>query len=198
MVAKAVFLDKDGTLIEDIPYNVDPDLIQLSPGALEALSLLQALEYRLIIVTNQSGVARGFFREEDLQLIDRRLREILFSAGISLTGFYYCPHHPEGAVGKYTVVCFCRKPQPGMLYSAAFEHNLDLHASWLVGDILNDIEAGNRAGCRTVLIDNYQETEWELTAVRQPAFIAKGLKEVASIIANESIKRNWSHGEQEH
>jgi len=197
MIYKAVFLDKDGTLVEDIPYNVDPDWIQLSAGALEALYLLRDLGYLLIVVTNQSGVARGLFKEQELRQVEKRLQGMISSAGISLTGFYYCPQHPDGKIRKYAVECFCRKPQPGLLYRAGLEHNLDLSASWLVGDILNDIEAGNRAGCRTVLIDNNHETEWRLTSLRQPTFTVKNLKEAAYIIANESLKRNVIYGEQE-
>jgi D-glycero-D-manno-heptose 1,7-bisphosphate phosphatase len=196
MRSKAVFLDKDGTLIDDIPYNVDPDLIRLSAGALEALELLQAQGYQLIVVTNQSGVARGYFKEEKLQQVEERLRGLLSSAGIVLSGFYYCPHYPDGEIRQYAIACGCRKPEPGMIYRAALEHQLDLEESWLVGDILNDIEAGNRAGCRTVLVANNHETEWEVTPVRQPAFIVKGLMESAGIIATEGLKRNSRYGEQ--
>ena len=197
MSTRAVFLDKDGTLIEDIPYNVNPDLIRLSTGALEGLGLLQAEGYQLIVLTNQSGVARGYFEEEELKQVEARLRELLSSAGIGLNGFYYCPHYPNGEMSQYAVECFCRKPQPGMIYQAAFEHQLDLKHSWLVGDILNDIEAGNRADCRTVLVDNNHETEWNLTSVRQPHFIVKDLKEAAHLIVDKQFELNMSYGEQE-
>ena len=198
MISKAVFLDKDGTLIEDIPYNVNPDLICLSPGALEALRLLQDKGYQLIVVSNQSGVARGYFKEQDLRPVEDRIRELLFSVGIHLSGFYYCPHHPEGTVSKYAVECFCRKPQPGMIYRAAIEHGINLAASWMVGDILNDIEAGHRAGCQTVLIDNGHETEWKVTPLRQPEFIVKDLMGAAQAITSEILfEWNVSYGEKE-
>jgi D-glycero-D-manno-heptose 1,7-bisphosphate phosphatase len=197
MNTKAVFLDKDGTLIEDVPYNVNPDLIRLSAGALEALSLLQEKGYQLIVVTNQSGVAHGYFEEKQLQKVEERLRELLSSAGILLSGFYYCPHYPNGEISKYAVECVCRKPQPGMIYQAALEHHLKLDDSWLVGDILNDMEAGNRAGCRTVLVDNNNETEWKVTPLRQPTFIVKDLVEAAHIITTECLKQDSSYGEQE-
>jgi D-glycero-D-manno-heptose 1,7-bisphosphate phosphatase len=187
MISKAVFLDKDGTLVEDIPYNVDPDRIRLTEGAYDGLRLLQQQGYKLIVVTNQSGVARGFFNELDLQPVRNRLGELLATAGVFLTDFYYCPHHPEGSVSQYVVDCGCRKPQPGMLHRAAREHHLDLSASWLVGDILNDIQAGNQAGCRTVLLDNNHETEWNVTPIRQPDFIVKNLKDAADMIANEIL-----------
>ena len=197
MSAKAVFLDKDGTLIDDIPYNVNPSLIRLSAGALEALSLLQEEGYRLIVVTNQSGVARGYFEEKELQRVEEKLRELLASAGIFLNGFYYCPHYPDGEMSQYAVECFCRKPQPGMIYQAALEHRLTLKDCWLVGDILNDMEAGNRAGCRTVLLDNDNETEWNMTSIRRPGFIVSNLLEAAQIIVTECRKQDLNDGEHE-
>ncbi len=187
MTSKAVFLDKDGTLVEDVPYNVDPDRIRLAEGAIESLRLLQEQGYQLIVVSNQSGVARGFFEEPDLQRVINRLSEILSSAGVALTDFYYCPHHPEGSVRKYAVDCYCRKPQPGMLYRAAVEHNLRLADSWMVGDILHDVEAGNRAGCRTILIDNHHEMEWNMNPIRCPKFIVKNLVSAARSILSGSL-----------
>lgn len=183
MTGKAVFFDKDGTLVQDVPYNIDPEQIRLEEGAIACLAALQELGYKLIIVSNQSGVARGFFEERDLDPVRNRLSELLEAAGIHLTDFYYCPHHPRGKVEQYAIKCTCRKPLPGMLYRAAREHQLDLDESWLVGDILHDIEAGNRAGCRTVLINNHHETEWNLTPIRQPAFIVGNLKIASCIIA---------------
>jgi D,D-heptose 1,7-bisphosphate phosphatase len=194
MASKAVFLDKDGTLIEDVPFNVDPDRIRLSDRALEALSLLRHLDYRLIVVTNQSGVARGLFPEGALVDVENKLRELLAPAGVILSGFYYCPHHPQGTIKEYAVECVCRKPQAGMLCQAATEHDLDLSASWLVGDILNDIEAGNRVGCRTILVNNNHETEWNLSPIRQPDFMVSTLLEAADVIVNESsLERDVSH-----
>ena len=199
MLSKVVFFDKDGTLVDDIPYNVDPDLIQLADGALEGLRLLQEQDYQLFVVTNQSGVARGYFEEKALTAVENRLQELLSAAGVHLSGFYYCPHHPEGNVPKYSVECSCRKPQPGMLQKAALEHRINLASSWLVGDILNDVEAGNRAGCRTVLVDNGNETEWVMNPRRQPGFIVKNLYEAASTIVRESPQEwNLSYGEKEH
>jgi D,D-heptose 1,7-bisphosphate phosphatase len=185
MLSKAVFLDKDGTLVEDVAYNVDPDLIRLSAGALEGLLLLQDQGYRLFVVTNQSGVARGLFQEQSLAGVEEKLRELLAAADVHLAGFYYCPHHPQGSVLRYAVECSCRKPQPGMLQRAALQHHINLASSWLVGDILQDVEAGNRAGCRTVLIDNGNETEWEMNPRRHPGFVVNNLYEAASTIARE-------------
>ncbi len=187
MASKAVFFDKDGTLVEDIPYDIDPDRIRLMPNALEALRLLQDHGYQLIVVTNQSGIARGFFGEYELHEVRKRICELLSPAGVALTDFYYCPHHPEGKIAKYAVNCFCRKPQPGLLYRAALEHDIRLADSWLVGDILHDVEAGNRAGCKTVLINNHHETEWDLNTMRRPRFTVKNLESAARSILSGSL-----------
>jgi D,D-heptose 1,7-bisphosphate phosphatase len=187
MSSKAVFLDKDGTLVEDVPYNINPELIRLADGALEGLRFLQDMGYQLFIVTNQSGIARGYFREQDLKPTIKKIRELLSQAGVSLKGFYYCPHSPSGEVQKYAVDCFCRKPKPGMLYRAALEHDINLAESWMIGDILNDVEAGNHAGCRTILIDNQHETEWNLAPLRWPQFIVRDLFEAARAINLEDL-----------
>ena len=161
----AVFLDKDGTLINDVPYNVDPALISLAPGVQEGTKRLYEAGYELIVVTNQSGVARGYFPESAIAAVEQKLRSLL---KVPLTGFYYCPHHPEGRIPEYSRACKCRKPNPGLLIEASKKHNLDLPRSWMVGDILNDIEAGNRAGCRSLLVDCGNETEWDLSSMRIP------------------------------
>ncbi|MBE9188922.1 HAD-IIIA family hydrolase [Gloeocapsopsis crepidinum LEGE 06123] len=183
---RAVFLDKDGTLIEDVPYNVDPKRIKLSEGAITGLQQLSEAGYVLIAITNQSGVARGYFQESALQAVKERLQQLLSPAGVSLSGFYYCPHHPEGMVKKYTMQCNCRKPEPGLLLQAAVEHHLNLSQSWFVGDILNDVEAGRRAGCKTVLIDNGNETEWQLSPLRIPHYTVADLAAAAQVIIEVS------------
>lgn len=189
MMIKAIFLDKDGTLVEDVPYNVDPGLIHLTEGARRGLRLLQEAGYLLIIVSNQSGIARGLFREEDLLGVEKYLHDLLSKQGIYLTDFYFCPHHPQGQVPRYAIDCFCRKPRPGLLYQAAYRYHIDLAHSWLIGDILHDIEAGKRAGCGTVLINNHHETEWDLAPLRKPDFIAGNLHQAARIIiANQSVQ----------
>jgi D,D-heptose 1,7-bisphosphate phosphatase len=180
---RAIFLDKDGTLVQNVPYNVNPSLIALSWQAGPGLQVFRQLGYKLIVVSNQSGVARGLFTESALDGVNRRLGELLAQYGVTLDGFYYCPHSPEGVVGRYAVSCTCRKPMPGMLLRAAREHDIDLARSWMIGDILHDIEAGQRAGCKTVLIDNGNETEWEMSALRQPHLVAPDLLEAAAVIA---------------
>jgi D-glycero-D-manno-heptose 1,7-bisphosphate phosphatase len=180
----AVFLDKDGTLIDDVPYNVDPERIELSAGAVEGTALLIAAGYALVVVSNQSGVARGIFAEEAIGPVERRIRELLADYSIELDGFYYCPHHPTGNIERYAVKCECRKPAPGMLLTAAREFSLDLSASWLIGDILDDVEAAHAAGCRAVLLDNDHETVWKWNPARRPDLVAGDMLEAAQLIVS--------------
>lgn len=180
---KAVFLDKDGTLVDNIHYNAEPRRMTLCSGAGAALRLLSRLDYRLFVVSNQDGIARGKFAEDAMEAVRNRLADLLFRENLALDGFYYCPHHPDGSVAPYAIECDCRKPKPGMLRRAADEHGIDLAGSWMIGDILHDVEAGNRAGCRTLLIDNGNETEWLLGPQRIPTRIAQDLYAAAVLIA---------------
>ena len=184
MTNKAIFLDKDGTLIEDVPYNVDPTKIRFLPGALEAVKRLHQDGFQIFIISNQSGVARGFFKEEDLKKVEQHIRNKMAEVGVPLAGFYYCPHYPEGKVEAYAVTCICRKPRPGLLFKAAREHDINLDKSWMIGDILDDVEAGRRAECSTILLNNGNETEWTLTPYRRPHYAAKNLSEAVSIIVS--------------
>jgi D,D-heptose 1,7-bisphosphate phosphatase len=149
---KAVFLDRDGTLIVNRHYGSDPDGIELFDGVVEGLLELRVAGYKLVLVSNQSGVARGYFDEAAVARMHDRLQRMLDRHGAALDGMEYCPHHPEGDTSPYAVECACRKPAPGMLRRAARKHGVDLSASWMVGDIEADVEAGRRAGTRTVLV----------------------------------------------
>jgi D,D-heptose 1,7-bisphosphate phosphatase len=194
---KAAFLDKDGTLIQDVPYGINPKMIQLAAGAGEALTSLHQAGFLLIIISNQSGIARGYFGEEDLLPLEAELRELFEEFSVPLSGFYYCPHLPEGVIKAYACECDCRKPESGLLIRAAQDHGIDLEQSWMIGDILHDIEAGRRAGCSTVLIDNGNETEWVLSRGRLPHHIVRDLPEAARIILTlDHAKSNIDHGQQ--
>lgn len=178
----AIFLDKDGTLIEDIPYNVDPASIRLMPRADLGLRRLYQAGYSFIIISNQSGVARGYFEEQALEGVRLRLQELLGQAGISLAGFYYCPHHPEGKIAHYAVKCKCRKPLPGLVFTAAQDLGIDLRCSWFIGNTLTDVEAGQRAGCRTILLDRGQQTKQNTLSSPTPDYHAADLAESAELI----------------
>ena len=181
---KAVFLDKDGTLIPDVPYNVNPDLITLEDGVIEGLKSLQQAGYILVMISNQAGVARGYFKIDELKKVEQKIDLLLHPEGIAIEKYYFCPHHPDGKVAEYAIACECRKPQPGMILQAAEELGIATKQSWMIGDILNDAEAGNRAGCRTILINNGNETEWVEGPFRTPTFIAQNFVAATQFILN--------------
>ena len=177
--SRAVFLDKDGTLIENVPYNVDPALVALTPGAGQALEWFAERGFRLIVVSNQSGVADGWFAEHALRGVERRIAELLTPHGVAIEAFYYCVHSALAG-------CSCRKPRPGLLRRASAELGIELSASWLIGDILDDVEAGNRAECLTALVVNGNETKWRYGELRVPDVAAPSLEQVAcKIVAAE-------------
>ncbi|MFC4278565.1 D-glycero-alpha-D-manno-heptose-1,7-bisphosphate 7-phosphatase [Achromobacter aloeverae] len=161
-----IFLDKDGTLLCDVPYNVNPDRMRFEHGVEEGLRRLARLGWPLVVVSNQPGVAFGLFDIDALEAVRRRLAVMFRDAGATLTAMYCCPHRPAGYPGFEP--CTCRKPAPGLLLRAAAEHGIDLARSWMVGDILDDVEAGARADCRTVLVHNGNETEWLDGPLRRP------------------------------
>ena len=181
-MALDIFLDKDGTVLVDVPYNVDPAKMRLAPGGHAALQALGAHGARLIIASNQPGVALGMHPLSALDAVQARLAQMFADAGATLLACYFCPHHPRGTVQAFASHCDCRKPAPGLLLRAAAEHGIDMADAWFIGDILNDVEAGRRAGCRTVLIDNGNETEWDMTPLRTPHAVAPDLAVAAQII----------------
>ncbi|MGE8687697.1 MAG: D-glycero-alpha-D-manno-heptose-1,7-bisphosphate 7-phosphatase [Achromobacter sp.] len=178
----AVFLDKDGTVLRDDPYNVDPERMAYAPQAFAGLARFGAAGLPLVVISNQSGVAKGMFPALALEPVHLKLASMFRAAGAHLEGFYWCPHHPDGVVEGYAVECDCRKPRPGLLLRAASELALDLEASWLIGDILDDVEAGNRAGCRSILLDVGHETEWLEGPGRVPYGRAPDLDAAARIV----------------
>lgn len=148
----AVFLDRDGTLVQEVDYLTSAAQLRLLRGAAAALRRLNEAGLAVVVVTNQSGVARGLVSEEQLEAIHGDLRRRLARHGARLDGIYYCPHHPEAPLPRYRRRCRCRKPAPGLLKRAARELGLDLGRSFAVGDSARDLEAGKRAGCRTALV----------------------------------------------
>jgi len=150
MGTKCVFLDRDNTIIEDPGYLTDPAAVKLLPGVDLALKSLAQAGFKLVMVTNQSAIARGLLTEEGLERVHDEMTRQLADRGTGLDAIYYCPYHPEGTVEEYARESQDRKPQPGMLLRAASELDIDLTASWMVGDTPRDVEAGHRAGCRTI------------------------------------------------
>jgi len=176
-----VILDKDGTLLRDVPYNVDPARMELAPGAAEGLVMLRDQGYRVAVASDQSGVARGLFPEAALADVERRLRELMAGIGVPLAGFHYCPHHPRGEVERYRLRCTCRKPAPGLVQQALAFHGARPSESWMVGNILDDVEAGRRASCRTVLVSG-GETRWLPGLFRIPDYVVSDLAAAARVI----------------
>ncbi|MBN2437008.1 MAG: HAD family hydrolase [Deltaproteobacteria bacterium] len=148
----AVFLDRDGTINEEVGYIDRMEKLQLIPGAAEAIRLINQSGMKTVVITNQSGIARGFFDEEFVEKTHAYLRDILRAEGALIDAFYFCPHHPKEGRAEYLKICDCRKPAPGMLLRAAKELRIDPNHSYMVGDTLWDIEAGVRAGTRGVLV----------------------------------------------
>jgi D-glycero-D-manno-heptose 1,7-bisphosphate phosphatase len=156
-LTKAVFLDRDGTIVRGIPYLSSPEQLALFPHSARAIRVFKESGYRVIITTNQSGVARGYFTEERLNEIHARLLDMLRQEGATVDAIYYCPHLPEGIIPEYSIECQCRKPRSGMLLRAAGEHGISLSDSFMIGDTPGDILAGKGAGCKTVWIKNHGE-----------------------------------------
>lgn len=152
MPARAVFLDRDGTINVEKDFLSDPADLELENGSAEGLRLLHDAGFVLVVVTNQSGVARGYYSEEDIARVNEALASMLEAEGAKLERFYHCPHHPEGTVARYARRCDCRKPAPGLLLRAAGELGIDLEGSYMVGDYTRDLEAGRAAGVKTVLV----------------------------------------------
>jgi D,D-heptose 1,7-bisphosphate phosphatase len=189
---KAVFLDRDGVInkliyhhehgIIDSPFNVEQ--FSLINGVGEAIKKLREHDYKAILVSNQPGIAKGFFSREIFQKIRKRMNNLLSISGAILDGEYYCLHHPEAVNPRLKTSCECRKPEPGLLLKAAREMDIDLSQSWMVGDGITDIQAGKQAGCRVILIGRMKcelcEMMSKLDAV--PDFIAPNLTDAANYI----------------
>jgi D-glycero-D-manno-heptose 1,7-bisphosphate phosphatase len=159
---RAVFLDRDGTLIEDRDYLKDPSQVVLERGAADAVARLNDHGFAVILVSNQSGVARGYHTEEDVVAVHQRLGELLAAGHARLDAMYYCPHYPEGVVEEYRQTCACRKPAIGMYERASREWGIDLTRSYMIGDKLTDMEAARNAELIGVLVrTGYGEHEWK-------------------------------------
>ncbi|MFX1311017.1 MAG: D-glycero-beta-D-manno-heptose 1,7-bisphosphate 7-phosphatase [Promethearchaeota archaeon] len=172
---KAIFLDRDGVINKEISYLSDPQDFEFIEGSIEALKILKQKGFLLIIITNQAGIARGYFTEEILNKIHDKMISILKHNKIELDSIYYCPHHPD-----FTGPCNCRKPKPGMILKATLKYNLDLSESFMVGDTLNDIETGKAAHCKTVLVlTGYGKKEQRKISNIIPDMVVNNLMEFA-------------------
>lgn len=182
MADKAIFIDRDDTLIDDPGLITNPDQVQLLPEAAQALVQFKKLGYLIFIVTNQPCVARGDVTEDQLEGIHRQLKRLLAEEGASVDEIYYCPYHPDGTIKKYAIESELRKPQPGMLLKAAADYDVDLDNSWMIGDRFGDIRAGKSAGCRTILVDVPGKPREQKPDDPDPDRKAVNLREAVNII----------------
>jgi len=157
---RAVFLDRDGVITQEPPYYAHKlSELALLPKSADAIRLLNENGFLVVVACNQAGIAHGYYREEDAISFNQAMKDNLAREGARIDAVYYCPHHPQARIERYRVNCNCRKPEPGMLTRAGKELNLDLKQSFMVGDKLSDIEAGKRAGCKTIMVRTGQGAE---------------------------------------
>lgn len=181
----AIFLDRDGVLIEDAHYLASPDRVRLIPGAAEAVAALNRAGWPVVVVTNQSGVARGLFSYDSVGDVHAHIAAQLATFGAAVAAFYFCPHHPEAEVAEYRAACDCRKPKPGLLRDAAAELGLDLARSWMVGDRVTDLEAGAAVGARTILVRTGHGSQVDTAGLDRTA---RNLELVAADLADAVAK----------
>ena len=191
---RAVFMDRDGTISEEVGYINHPSRFLIFPYAADAIRLLNESGWLAIVVTNQAGVARGYFSEEMIQAIHEQLKRDLGNAGARLDAIYYCAHHPSVGEPPYRFDCDCRKPKPGLILKAADEFDIDLAQSWMIGDRYSDIELARNAGVNSALVLSgygrgeweHQRAEWEL----QPDLVSEDLLGAVQTITEKAESKN--------
>ena len=191
----AVFLDRDGTINEEVGYLDNPDKLKIIPTAYEAIRLINRSCMKAIVVTNQAGIARGFFTEQFVRQTHEIIQGALLQKNASIDKFYYCPHHPTEGTGIYLQNCYCRKPLPGMLLQAAHDLNIDLKSSYMIGDTYRDMDAAKKAGVKRILVKTGYGRE-ELLDVRadvagaenKPDFVAEDILDAVKWIMKDRIK----------
>lgn len=186
---KAVFLDKDGTINFDVGYLNDPSHLKLIPGSSEAIKMLNKAGFKVVVISNQSGVARGILSEDILQSVDKKLQKELLKEGAFVDAIYYCPHHPEHGVYPYRKACECRKPHNGLVKKAVKNLDIETSRSFFVGDKVSDIETGVNSGTKTVLVltgKGRESLDREELKKIKPTHIAENLLDAAKwILSNE-------------
>lgn len=184
MSRTGVFLDRDDTIIRDMVYLNDPGRIEILPRVCDAIHALNEKDIPAIIITNQSGIARGILSEETLSEIHLRLMSLLAENGARIDAIYYCPHHPEGNEGKYRTACSCRKPEPGLLLQAARDFCLDLSSCYMIGDKSIDVETIHRVGGKGILLS----TETDHKTEHRPDHIAHDLHDAVAWVLEDMAR----------
>lgn len=190
---KAAFLDRDGTINVDKGYIGSPDDIELIPGAAGGIRLLNGAGYTVFGVSNQSGVARGFYGIKDVLAVNRRVLELLQTEGAKVTEILYCPHHPRGTVPEYSIACECRKPMPGMVNAARRKHGFAIAEAIVIGDKICDVELGGKIGARTALVTTgfgaEEKIKIDCGEAPAPDFFAPNLLEAVIALLEEPRQR---------
>jgi len=180
--ARAVFVDKDGTLVYSGTNGADLDRFELLPRVGDGLRCLQDAGYLVVVVSNEPEVATGRLPLDTLTRIEARIDDLLAPYGVIVSSYGWCTHRRSAARVMGAVACACRKPRPGLLLEAAATHGIALDQSWMIGDVLDDVEAGLRAGCRAVLVDRGAETRWRAGRLRTPSAIVYDFADAAAFI----------------
>ena len=192
MKQRAVFIDRDGTLSEEVGYINHPSRFSLFPYAAPAIRYLNENGWLAIVITNQAGVARGYFSEDMIQTVHERMERELESNGAKLDAIYYCAHHPSVGEPPYRLDCDCRKPKPGLISRAAEDFDIHLEASWMVGDRYSDIELARNAGLKSMFVlSGYGRGEWEhqrANWIEKPDLVTENLLEAVRLIVSDSLK----------
>lgn len=181
----AVFFDRDGTINEDPGYLGDPDKVKLFPNTAEALLKLKQKSFKLIVISNQSGIARGLIKKDDVESVNEKINELLKEKNIQFDAFYFCPFHPDYNTEEE---CLCRKPSPQMVLNAAKDFNIDLSKSYFVGDNLSDIQCGENAGVKTVLVKTGHGNKTLSILQKEnkfPSFVAENLIDACNFIIRD-------------
>lgn len=185
---QAILCDRDGTLIEDSHFLSHPDQIEWVPGVLEALKFLKTQDISVLVLTNQSGVARGYFPVEAVEAVNDQMRRDAEAASGAIADFYYCPHHPKGEVIQYSYVCQCRKPSPGLFLQAMADHSLDPTRCWAIGDRLRDLEPGLQLGMKAFLVKTGYGIQEQQDLYKSPFYdqitVISSMAEISDFIQN--------------
>jgi len=190
----AIFLDRDGTINDEVGYLDNADKLRIIPAAFQAVRLINSSGMRAVVITNQAGVAKGLFTEEFVREINEQIQSALLAQGALIDRFYFCPHHPTEGIDPYRLICNCRKPEPGLLLQAAVDLNIDLARSYVIGDRLRDVETAHRTGAKGVLVmtgygqDLMQKSGPDrANELNQPDYIAQDILEAVHWILKDRL-----------